>query len=121
MRHGADAHLHEIALVAERLVLEQDFLDHLLRAADGEMAAQLRPASNCARVVGGQPRSRPMRRHLRGVARKELVGGLLRGVGDIAVGVDADRQMRRRRARPRCAACAIEFDERRETAPACRR
>ena len=61
MRHGADAHLHQIALVAERFVLVQDFLDHLLagcRPRDG--ARRCSPASNCARVVGGQPRSRPM-------------------------------------------------------------
>src|SRR5262245_7329516 len=38
--HGADAHLHQIALMAERLVLVKDFRDHLLRAADREMTAQ---------------------------------------------------------------------------------
>ena len=93
VRHGADAHLHQIALVAERLVLAQDFLDHLLagcRRRDGRAAMQpgvelrargRRPAALAADVG-----------HLRGVARKEFVGGRLRGVGDIAVGVDADRQ-----------------------------
>jgi len=77
MRHGADAHLHEIALMAERFVLEQDFLDHLLRAADGEMPTQ--------RTSGVELRARGRRPaafatdvgHLRGVAREEFVAGLL--------------------------------------------
>ena len=77
VRHGADAHLHQIALVAERLVLAQDFLDHLLRRADREMAAR--------RAAGVEMRARGRRPaalaadvgHLRGVAREELVGGRL--------------------------------------------
>ena len=71
------------------------------------------PASNCARVVGGQPRSRPICAHLRGVARKELVGRPLRGVGDIAVGVEADRKLFRIVAGLR-RGLAKQLDERRE-------
>ena len=58
MRHGADAHLHEIALMAERFVLVQDFLDHLLRAADGEMRAQRAVRRRTARAWSAASRAR---------------------------------------------------------------
>jgi hypothetical protein len=37
---GADAHLPDVARVAEQLVLEQDLLGHLLGRTDGERAAR---------------------------------------------------------------------------------
>src|SRR5690242_705921 len=40
VRHRADADLREQALVTEDLVLEEDLLDDLLRAADRERAAR---------------------------------------------------------------------------------
>jgi hypothetical protein len=40
VRDRADAHLREEALVAEELVLEEDLLRDLLRAADDERAAR---------------------------------------------------------------------------------
>ena len=58
----ADADLQQEALVAEELVLEEDLLDHLLRAADEAARRAARAARrSAARVIGGQPRSRPMR------------------------------------------------------------
>ena len=65
----------EEAVVAEDLVLEEDLLDHLLRAAD-EVArrAASRAASNCSRVIGGQPRSRPIRFIIAANGGKRLVG-----------------------------------------------
>src|SRR5437870_942772 len=35
VRHGADAHLHQIALMPQLLVLVEDLLDHLFGTADG--------------------------------------------------------------------------------------
>ena len=93
VRQGADAHLHEIARVPERLVLAQDFLDHLLRRADRKM-----PACRASAIEMLARRRRPAAffadmRHLRRVAREKLVGGSLRGFRHVAVGVDADRQL----------------------------
>ena len=62
VRHRAHAELEQEAVVAEDLVLEEDLLDDLLRAADEQSAPRsAREASNCSRVIGGQPRSRPIR------------------------------------------------------------
>jgi hypothetical protein len=54
VRHGADAELHQEAVVAEELVLEEDLLRHLLRAADEARAAQ-RPRG----LEGGAGERRP--------------------------------------------------------------
>ena len=102
-----------VALVAEQLVLEEDLLGDLLGAADEVRAAQRRATRRTARgVSGGQPRSRPMRAHHVGVRAGTIVGGLLRVVGDVAVRVDADRQLG---SWPAAAdRLAVEIDERRE-------
>src|SRR6185437_14329266 len=59
--HGAHAHLPDVAVHAEQLVLEQD----LSATSSAEPTASAprgeRRASYCSRPAGGQPRSRPMR------------------------------------------------------------
>src|SRR5882724_10431383 len=76
MPHGADAHLHQIAPMAERLVLVQDLLDHLFGAADREMALY-RQAGVELRARGRRPAALAAdSAHLRRIAREELVGGL---------------------------------------------
>ena len=61
VRQRPDAELDEEAVVAEELVLEEDLLDDLLRAADEVRAAAAWPRRrSLARVCGGQPRSRPI-------------------------------------------------------------
>ena len=59
--HCADAELHQKALVVEDRMLEQDFLDDVVRAADEIRAAQFRRRlAYCSRRRGDQPRSRPI-------------------------------------------------------------
>jgi hypothetical protein len=77
MRQGADAELDEEALVAEDLVLEEDLLDHLLRAADKGRAAE------CPRRLELGPSGRrlaalaPDAGHRFGKRRERLVSRLL--------------------------------------------
>ena len=113
VRQRADAHLQQEAVVAEDLVLEEDLLDHLLGLPTRVRAAQLRSRRRTARgVIGGQPRSRPMRFIIAAVGGKNSSAACLRRLGDEAVRVDAERQ---RRSWPACvAALAVELDERRE-------
>ena len=85
------------------LVLEEDLLDHLLRAADEVRAAQRR---GCV-VVGARPRrpaALPADRVHRRRVRERLVERLLRRVRDVAVRVDAERAAARAglRAARRC-------------------
>src|SRR4051794_7910182 len=86
MRQRADARLHQEPVVAEELVLEEDLLDHLLRAADDERTP---PRAERVEVLAlhGRPASlaADCRHHLR-VAGKELTG-----IADVAVRVDAER------------------------------
>ncbi len=79
-------------MAGRMLVLVEDLLDHLGRAADEQRAAQppLTPRTAPA-LVGGQPRSRPMRLMVSARGGKAIVGRLLRGLGDEAVRIDADR------------------------------
>ena len=59
---GAEAHVREVALVAEQLVLEQDLLGDLLRARRPPARRAVSAARGTAsRPIGGQPRSRPIR------------------------------------------------------------
>ena len=60
MRHRADAELKQKALVAEDLVLEEDLLDYVLRAADGSLPWSVVEASKSRLVIAAQPRSRPI-------------------------------------------------------------
>ena len=121
VRHRADADLGEEAVVAEDLVLEEDLLDDLLRAADDERAAgraqrvELRRAS-----VGGQPRSRPIAFIIVRVGREELVARPAASLGHVSVRVDADRQ-RRRMARPARRPLAVAARRAARSAPARRR
>ena len=79
----------------EDLVLEEDLLDHLVRAADESGAAQrsrrveLRRASSAASRARGRSGS-----SLRRTAGRPRRPPALRGVGDVAVRIDADRQLR---------------------------
>ncbi len=93
MRHGADAHLHQIALMAERRVLIEDLLDHLLRGADRKVRAKMQSGLELRGAWSAASRARGRCGHLRGVAREELVGGSLRRLRHIAVSVEADRQL----------------------------
>ena len=61
MRLRADRHLHEIALMAEDLVLGEDFGDRLIRRPDCQMTARTSALVELRPRQGGQPRSRPMR------------------------------------------------------------
>ncbi len=102
VRHGADAELHEEALVLEDLVLEQDLLDHLLGVAD-EVGAAERASSGRSRrarsaASHARGRSGSSSRRTAGNASSARAFG---GVGDVAVGVDAEREPRRGRGRPR--------------------
>ena len=93
--HGADAHLGEEAAVPEDLVLLEDLLDHLLRAADHEGA--LRRAHDVellARHRRPSPLAPDPGHHVR-VAGVELTRGPLGCLGHIGVRVDADRECRR--------------------------
>ena len=120
VRQRADAELHEEAAVPEDLVLEEDLLDHLLRAAD-EVRAALRPRRLERRPleVGGQPRSRPMRSIVRlnagnasSAARCDVSATkpceLIESAGDRIV-PGLDRRL------------PVILRERREPRPACRR
>jgi len=93
MRQGPDAELRQIAVVAEELVLKQDLVDYFLRTAHGEGAARL-PHRVELRAGRGRPSTftAKLGHHL-GIGGKEFVGGLLRGVRDIGVGVDADLEV----------------------------
>ena len=99
--------------MAEDLVLEEDLLGHLLRAADEVRAAQGRaPASNCG---AGHRRPAALAAdpvHHRREGGEGVVGGGLRRLGDEAVRVDAER--RPRRGRPRAAARRWSSAKRRE-------
>ena len=110
---GADAHLRKEAVVPEQVVLEQDFLHHLLRAADPERPARRAQLVELRAGHRRPPSLAPDAGHHRGVGGEELVGRALRGLGDVGVRVDADRQ--RRRIVPGLARdVAVEVDERRE-------
>ena len=62
VRQRADAHLQQEPVVVEDLVLEQDLLDDLVRAADEVRAAQLvRGEVLLAASAAASPRSRPIR------------------------------------------------------------
>ena len=114
VRHRADAELDEEAVVAEDLVLEEDLLDDLLRAADEVRAAQRRGGVVVlARVIGGQPRSRPIRFIIAANVRERLVERLPATVSamkpcELMLSAGAAR------GPPARAARAVELGERRE-------
>jgi hypothetical protein len=61
VRKRADRELDQEPIVLEDLVLEEDLLDDLLRAADEVRAAQLARPIEVRPQSGGRPRSRPIR------------------------------------------------------------
>src|ERR1700682_1309920 len=86
---GTDAELEQGALMTEDTVLEEDLLDDLSRAANEVGAAQVTAGLE---ALAGQRRPVALPSdavHGRLVWREGQVGGPLRGVGDEAVGVDA--------------------------------
>jgi hypothetical protein len=95
VRNRANADLRHKALVAEKLVLEEDLLRDLLRASDQECAVRRAPrlellaAHRCPATLAADPV------HHSGVGRVELVACSLRCLGHIGVRVYADRQPRR--------------------------
>src|SRR5215212_6879934 len=95
VRHRADADLRHESLVAKELVLEQDFLHDLLRAADDE-----RPARRAAHLELPTAHRRPSALaadpvHHRGVGGVVLVARSLGSLGHVGVRVDADREKSR--------------------------
>ncbi len=97
----------------EDLVLEEDFLDHLVRAADEARTTER------GRSIELGARSRrpaalaPDARHRLGERREGFVRRLLLGVGDVAMRVDPDFQ-RRRVMTGAARGLAIKIDQRRE-------
>ena len=112
MRHGTDAELDQKAVVPEDLVLEEDLLDHLLRAADergavqGPRSVEVRPLHRAPAAFAADPVHHLLH------ARERDVGGLLRRLRDEAVRVDAERRRRNMTRGDRRA--AMELCERRE-------
>ncbi len=113
MLDGTDAHLPDVARVAEQLVLEQDLLGHLLGRPGGQ-----RPARRAQRLVLGLAGGRPaalasdLVHHRQVRLREGAVGGRL-GLADERVRVDPERQL--------CCivagvlgGAAVELDQRRE-------
>ncbi len=98
--------------MAEDLVLEQDLLDHLLRAAHEVRAVQRRPGLVLLARQRRPPALSPDRvHHLRDVGER-LVERLLRSLRDVAVRVDAEG---RERVVPRLVrGVAVQLRERRE-------
>src|SRR5215218_223944 len=95
VRHRADADLRHESLVAKELVLEQDFLHDLLRAADDE-----RPARRAAHLELPTAHRRPSTLladpvHHRGVRGKVLLACLPGRFGHVGMRVNANRQSRR--------------------------
>ena len=87
-----DRELGEKPLVPEDLVLVEDLLDHLPRAADRERAAQRpRGLELLWRHRGPAPFAPEARHHL-GIPRVEGADRILRALGDERVRVDPDRQ-----------------------------
>jgi hypothetical protein len=113
LRLRADRHLHEIALMAEDLVLSEDFGDRLVGRPDHEMTARtaalikLRPRQRRPAALASDPAD-----HL-GVRPEERVDRGFSRVGQEAVAVDADGEGVRRLARA-AGGLAVEFSERRK-------
>ena len=120
LRLRADRHLHEIALMAERLVLGEDLGDRLVRRPDHQMTArtsaliELRPRQRRPAALAADAAH-----HFR-VGREEPVDRGFSRVGEEAVAIDADGKRVRRDARA-AARLAVEIGERLQTAPARRR
>ena len=95
MRHRPDAHLQQKPLISEDLVLAQDLVGDLLRAAHQQRA--LGPAHRVELPAPDrQPAAFPPDGvHGRGVVREERVGRALRRVADEAQRVDAQRHGQR--------------------------
>ena len=100
VRQGADAHLRQVALVAEDFVLEQDLVDHFLRAAHPSAPRARAHGLELRRGRWGPAAFLADLGHHRGVGRKELVRRLLRRFGYVAVRVDPERQLSPGRGRP---------------------
>ena len=97
--------LDQEALVAEDLVLEEDLLDRPAPGCRRSSAPRgvARGVELPARVIGGQPRSRPIRSIIAANGGKNSSAACSAVVGDEAVRVDA-RPAERGRGRPRRAA-----------------
>src|SRR5436190_16485768 len=92
MRQRTDRELDQEPLVPEDLVLEEDLVDDLLRAADDVRAAQIASGLEVlARKRRPAALSPDSVHHLR-ERRERLVRRLLGGLRDEAVRVDAERQ-----------------------------
>jgi len=113
VRHGAHAHLADVAGVTEQLVLIEDLLGHLLWRTGGDRAT-----GRAQRLVVGTFGRRPAALAADPVHHLE-VGGGEGGVGggcalaDERMGVDRHPQARRIVSRL-CTGAAVELHERRE-------
>lgn len=100
--------------MVEKLLLEQDLVDHLLRAPGHQVAAQVKPGIELGARQRRPAALAPDPAHHGGVRREEGVGGGFRIVGDEAVRIDADLQgIGSVPGAP--AGLAIEIDQRRES------
>ncbi len=90
MRHGADAELQQVTVVAKKLVLEQDLIDHFLRTSHGQCTSRLTHGFEL-RPGGGRPAAfaTDLGHHL-GVGWEEFIRRLLGLVGNIGERVDSD-------------------------------
>src|SRR5215207_2900298 len=95
VRQRTDADLRHKALVAEELVLVEDFLYNLLRAADDERSARRATHLELPTAHRRPPALLTDPVHHRSVGGKELVTCLLGRLGHEGVRVDADGQPRR--------------------------
>ena len=92
VRKRADGDLAQEPLVPEDLVLEEDLLDHLLWAAGEERSARSAERVEL-RSADRSPTSLTADRvHHRRVRGEELIRCPLGAVGDVRVGVDAERR-----------------------------
>src|SRR4051812_43456738 len=94
MGNGTDAELDQEAVVLEDLVLEEDLLDQLLRAADERCAVE-RARGLEVLALQRPPAALPTDPvHHQLLSGKRDVCRLLRGLCDEAVRVDAERRRR---------------------------
>src|SRR6266511_2849675 len=94
VRERTHADLPEEPLVAEDLVLAEDLVDHLLRAAHQERAGGRAQDVELGSADPGPSSLRADPVHHRRVRGEELVGGPLRRLRDVRVRVDPERELR---------------------------
>ena len=113
VRQRADAELHEEAVVAEELVLEEDLLDDLLRAADEVRAAQRRGWPRTARASSAASRARGRCWSIIALERRE--GARPRRACEVSAMKPCELMLNGRRSWPACGrGLAVQLDERRE-------